>query len=147
MYCGEHSALFTIHSGLMGSWAHTKSDMKLPSEYREVVRLGATTLQLLADRLREVAANKPERPELWLSVRDFQGLAGRLADSTDWEWRHGYADIMISPQDFGVLDELLAHGGDELIPYSREDATALTGLREFLRQYCAREFELDEPAA
>ena len=121
--------------------------MKLSSDYLQVVRLGATTLRLLGARLRDVAAKKPEMPELWLSVRDFEGLAGRSVDSTDWEWRHGFADIMISPQDFGVLDELLAHGRGEPVPFSREDSTALTRLREFLRQYCDREFELDEPAA
>jgi hypothetical protein len=121
--------------------------MKLPSDYLEVVRLGADTLRSLGERLREVAAKEPEMPELWLSVRDFEGLAGRLAESTDREWRRGYADIMISPQDFGVLDELLARGGVEPVRYSPKDAIALIRLREFLVRYCAREFELDEPAA
>jgi hypothetical protein len=121
--------------------------MKLPSDYLEVVRLGAATLSMLGARLRDVAANKTEMPELGLSVRDYEGLAGRLLDSDDREWRQGYAGIMISPQDLGVLDELLAHGGADLTPYSLADETALTRLRDFLRRYCDREFERDEPAA
>jgi hypothetical protein len=117
--------------------------MKLPSDYLEVVHLGATTLSTLGGRLRDVAAKKPELPELWLAVRDFEGLADRLLDLDDGEWRQGFGNVVISPQDFGVLDELLARGGAELAPCSREDATTLTRLREFLRQYRDRQFEVD----
>lgn len=120
--------------------------MQLPSDYLEVVRLGATALVMLGGRLRDVAAKKPELPELWLSVRDFEGLAGRLLELDDRDWRRGYADIMMAPQDFGVLDELLARGGAEHAPVSREYEMALTRLREFLRRYCDREFEVDELA-
>jgi len=121
--------------------------MKLPSDYLHTVRLGARILRALGTRLRGAAAKKSETPELWLSVRDFEGLAGRLADTTDWEWRNGFADILISPQDFGLLDDLLARGDVGSVRLSREQATALVSLRRFLRQYCDREFELDEPTA
>ena len=120
---------------------------QLPSDYLQVVRSGATTLHALGVQLRDAASGAPEVPELWLCVRDLEGLGGRLADSGDWEWRHGFADIMISPQDFGVLDELLAQSGVGPVRLSREQAAAISRLREFLRQYCDREFELDEPAA
>lgn len=121
--------------------------MKLPSDYLRVVGRGATLLHAFGARLREAAAKQPETPELWLSVRDFEGLSRRLAESTDWEWRHGFADLMILPQDFAVLDELLSLGRAGPVELSGEDRAALTDLREFLRQYCDREFELDDPAA
>ena len=119
--------------------------MKLPANYLEVVHLGAATLGSLGTRLRKIAAKKPEMPELWLSVRTFEGLGGRLAESDDFEWRHGF--VMLSPLDFGVLDELLARGGAESVPLSAEEAAALTELRAFLNRYGRREYELDEPAA
>jgi hypothetical protein len=121
--------------------------MKLPADYFELVGNGVAALRQLAGQLRVRAAEEPNAPELWLSVRDYEGLAGRLADSDEWEWRGGFASILISGQDFGVLDELLARRDGSPILASEEQAAALARLRQFLRRYCDREFELDEPAA
>jgi hypothetical protein len=120
--------------------------MKLPADYRELVTNGADALRAIGARLR-VRAAQSSATELWLSVRDCEGLAGRLADRGDWEWRHGFAPILISGQDFGVLDELLARGDESPILISEENAAALAQLRRFLRHYCDRQYELDEPAA
>ena|SRR5690349_25068136 len=121
--------------------------MKLPSDYRELLSTGAALLRALAAELRLRAAAQPHAPELWLSIRDYEGLAGRLADSDDWEWQHGFAATLISGQDLGVLDELLAHKDDSPVQVSEEQASVLARLRRFLRQYSDREFEFDEPAA
>jgi hypothetical protein len=121
--------------------------MKLPADFLELVSTGAAELRALAAQLRVRAAAQPNAPELWLSVRDYEGLAGRLADSDEWAWRTGFAGILISGQDFGVLDELLARLDDSPILPSEEQASVLTRLRRFLCQYYEGEFEFDEPAA
>ena len=121
--------------------------MQLPSDYLDVVKAGAAALREIGVQLRAVAERSPNTPELWLSVRDYEGLAARLADPDDWEWRHGFADLLLSPQDFGVLDELLSEDptGPALLPAARRVAVAR--LREFLTQYDSREFEFEDPAA
>lgn len=121
--------------------------MKPPADYLELVSAGTAVLRALADVLRRQAAVQPNAPELWLAVRDYEGLAGRLADWDESDWRGGFAGILLGGQDFGVLDELLARGDESSILMSDQQASALARLRQFLRQYCNREFELDEPAA
>jgi hypothetical protein len=121
--------------------------MKLPDDYLELVSTGAAVLRMLAAQLRERAAAQADAPELWLAIRDYEGLAARLTDTDEWAWRRGFADTLISGQDLGVLDELLARGNDAPILASDEQASALARLRRFLRQYRDREFELDEPPA
>jgi hypothetical protein len=123
-----------------------ESPMQFPPDYLQVVGRGATVLRALGARLRDIATKRPEAPELWLSVRDLEGLSGRLAESTDWEWRHGFADLLISPQDLAVMDELLALRRVGPVELSAEDNATLTSLYEFLRQYCGGERGLDEPA-
>ncbi|HET7584785.1 MAG TPA: hypothetical protein VFK13_07755 [Gemmatimonadaceae bacterium] len=118
--------------------------MHFPSDYLETVHRGAAVLRALGARLREAAAKQPQTPELWLSVRDFEGLSARLVERTDWDWRHGFADMMLSPQDCAVVDELLAAGHAGPVQLSSEENAALTDLDTFLRQYCNREFELEE---
>lgn len=125
--------------------------MRLPAEYPDIIARGVGVLRYLGTKLRAEAERRPEAPELWLAIRDLEGLAARLADASEWEWRHGFADILISGQDFGVLDELLPvseHAADDA-PHGVTDAHVrlLSRLRRFLRQYRDREFELDEPAA
>jgi hypothetical protein len=115
--------------------------MKLPTDYLQGVERGATVLHAFGARLREAATRQPETPELWLSVRDFEGFAGRLAESTDWEWRQGFAGLTISPQDLAVVDELLALGHAGTVQLSVKERAILIDLRAFLRQYCDREFE------
>jgi hypothetical protein len=125
--------------------------MRLPADYPDIIGGGVGVLRYLGTKLRAEAERRPEAPELWLAVRDLEGLAARLANASEWEWQHGFADILISGQDFGVLDELLPvgeHAADDA-PHGVTDAQVrlLSRLRRFLRQYCDREFELDEPAA
>jgi hypothetical protein len=121
--------------------------MKLPSDYLALVRVGATVLHSVGARLRDAAAADPGDPELWLSVRDFEGLAARLVEPTDWEWRHGVADHHITPQDFGVLDEVLARRHSGPVQVADDDLISLVRLDAFLRQYSGGVFELDEPWA
>lgn len=120
--------------------------MQLPPDYFELVTAGVAALRELGAELRAAAENNPNAPELWLSVRDCEGLAGRLADPDDWEWRHGSADLLLSPQDLGVLGELVAEDqpGPVIVPAAMR--VPLTRLRDFLAQYENREFEFEDPA-
>ena len=117
--------------------------LKLPADYREIINAGAAVLVAVGARLRAEAATDPNAPELWLSVRDYEGLASRLADSDDEEWRRGWANILISGQDIGVLDELIA-SDDVRLRVSAEQASALLRLRQFVSQYFNREFKVEE---
>jgi hypothetical protein len=121
--------------------------MKPPSDYLQIVSAGAAVLRALATQLRQQAAARPNAPELWLAVRDYEGLADRLADSDESDWRRGFAGILLGGQDFAALDELLARDDQSPILISEEQASALARMRRFLHQYCDREFEFDEPAA
>ena len=121
--------------------------MQLPADYLDIIDKGAAVLYALGAQLRLEIAADPNAAELWLSVRDYEGLAGRLADSDESEWRGGWVDLLISGQDFGVLDELIARSDGSPVRVSDEQAAALSRMRRFLRQYCDREFELDEPSA
>lgn len=121
--------------------------MKLPADYPDVVRAGAAALQALGSSLRNAAAADADAPELWLSIRDVEGLAGRLLESTDWEWRHGAADVFLSPQDLGVLNELLVLQSIGPVGLGGDDLTALARMRDFLRQYSAGGFALEDPYA
>lgn len=100
-------------------------------------------LRSLAAELRVQATQNANVPELWLSVRDFEGLAGRLMSEQPSEWRQGFAAIWITGQDLGVLDELLEGHGRLPIRVSEDRVAALARLRHFLGHYCAREFDLD----
>lgn len=114
--------------------------MNLPSDYREVVEAGAAVLQALGAQLRRAASTQTDRPELWLAVRDYEGLAGRLSYADDEEWRQGRVGIMLSGQDFGVLDELIDGTHLDAIQLSEGDARAVACLRSFLRAYSGNAF-------
>ena len=120
--------------------------MILPDDYLDIINTGAAVLRALGAQLRLKTAADPNAAELWLSIRDYEGLASRLADSDESEWRGGWVNLLISGQDFGVLDELIARGEDSPILVSNEHASALARMRGFLRQYCDHEFELDGSA-
>ena len=120
--------------------------MTLPSDYLDVVTGGAKTLCSLGAQLRDEASKHPDVPEFWLSVRDYESLGQRLAEFSEWEWRHGTADAMITSVDFAVLDELLTSRALPL-ELSHEYSRAIARLNDFLHRYCSREFELDDPAA
>jgi hypothetical protein len=49
--------------------------MRLPAGYLEIVADSAGVLRTVSARLRAEAECRPEAPELWLSVRDLEGLA------------------------------------------------------------------------
>jgi len=123
--------------------------MRLPVDYPDIVAARVRVLHSLGTQLRAEAERRPKTPELWLAVRDVEGLAERLADPSESEWQRGFADTLISGQDLGVLDELLTFGehGTAQVPrrVTDEQAGLLARLRVFLQRYCDREFELDEP--
>lgn len=121
--------------------------MKLPADYLEIIKTGAAALRALGAEIRLETAADPDAAELWLSVRDYEGLASRLADSDESEWHGGCVNLLISGQDFGVLDELISRSDNSRVLVSDEQATALARMRRFLRQYRDSDFELDEPTA
>ena len=114
--------------------------MQPPSNFIDIVRAGARLLQSLGAQVRVQAEQKPELPELWLSVRDLEGLGGRLMDLDERDWREGFA-IMVTGQDFGILDELL--DGSASLPRSltRTELDVLRALRGVLQQASDREFD------
>lgn len=120
--------------------------MKLPSNYLDVVARGVTTLRNLGTPMRQLADRRPDAPELWLSVRDYESLGQRLAESSEWEWQHGIADMQITSLDVAALTELLTASTLPL-ELSQEDSSAIAHLSDFLHRYCKREFELEDPAA
>ena len=113
--------------------------MQLPAEYMEIVADGASALIAIAARARAHAERNPARPELWLSVRDVAGLAGRMAEPDPFAWEEGFARLHFNGQDIGVLDDLLIGHGSETAAsrygVSDREATALHNLRTFLRAY------------
>ena len=125
--------------------------MGLPQEYPEIVAAGARALRALEARLRAAAVRHPEAPELWLAVRDVDGLALRLEATGEWEWRTGFAHMSVTGQDLAVLDEVLrdATGASPYLdapgPAHAEERASLAGLRAFLGSYWDGEF--DDPAA
>ena len=121
--------------------------MQLPSDYLAIVNRGAGALHSVAARLRVEAGRDPSEPQLWLAVRDCEGLAERLVGLDDWTWRHGYSDFSVTGQDLGVLDELLADEAQPVHALSGDETTLLKHLRDFLQGYFDRAFELDDPAA
>ena len=125
--------------------------MRLPTGYLDIVGDGAAVLRSLGTALRAEAERRPEAPELWLSVRDLEGLAERLAGTDEWEWEHGFAHLMTNSQDFAVIDELLGAGASAAGHGTRRvtgaQAESLVRLRRFLERYHDRDFERDGPAA
>ena len=102
--------------------------------------------------LRQQAEGTPEASELWLRVRDAEGLADRLEWHDDWAWQTGLAALNLSPQDLGVLDDLVEkhvaawpYSDDERGQRPNQPRAALWTLRRFLAQYQEREFALEDP--
>ena len=125
--------------------------MTLPSNYLEIVAAGVAVLRTVSANVRATATGQPDAPELWLVVRDHEGLAGRLADLDEREWQDGLGVMFITGQDFGVLDALLKNGvsvrGSPVLSLTSEQAASLTRLREFLQRYCDRSYGANAPAA
>jgi hypothetical protein len=123
--------------------------MQLPADYPDIIAAGVDVLRSVGAQLRTEAAQRPKAAELWLAVRDVEGLAGRLADASNAEWRQGFMSTFMNGQDLGVLDELLGVGADAggRSRVRGAQADSIARLRRFLQQYGDREFELDAPTA
>jgi hypothetical protein len=125
--------------------------MRLPPDYPEIVTAGVATLRAVSTEVRGTATVQPDAPELWLIVRDLEGLAGRLADLDEREWHDGFGATFVTGQDLGVLDELLNVGvllqASSLVSLTPEQTMRLTRLREFLQRYRDRSYDADSPAA
>lgn len=113
--------------------------MKLPGAYMQILAEGESALTAIAARTRTHAERNPASPELWLSVRDFAGLAGRLTELDAFAWEQGFARGSFNGQDICVLDELLLSDGTKTAAHRYEvsdaEATALRRLRTFLSDY------------
>ena len=118
--------------------------MKLPPEYFEIVAEGAVVLRTIAAKLRAEAARRPRTPELWLAVRDLEGLSGRLGAIERRDWESGSAILLITGQDLGALDDLMAAGvvadGIPVFAVPSNHLASLTRLTDFLRRYLDRDF-------
>jgi hypothetical protein len=116
--------------------------VKLPPDYLRLITDGTRVLRSVGRALRASAIQHPETPELWLAVRDVEGLADRIGFTTDTEWRRGSAHLSITGQDVGVLETLLSRRDPPLM-HDKEQIAALARLHGFLRQYCDFEFDVD----
>jgi hypothetical protein len=119
----------------------------LPPDYLEIVAAGVETLRSIGRELRAAAERRPDVPELWLDVRNVEGLAGRLGDLVPYEWER-CGGPSLANQDFGVLDELIDFGIDrgdvDVLKPSAMQVAALARLRQFLWQYMCDEFTMDD---
>jgi hypothetical protein len=124
--------------------------MQLPTDYQEIVADGWRTLGVIATRARVHAERTPGAPEFWLSVRDFQGLAGRVAELEAECWEQGYAQVLFGGQDVGVLDELLQGNGSAIatgaLDVTPSEASALRRFRTFLSDYMNGVFDRPQSA-
>ena len=109
------------------------------------------TLRSISTEVRAAATKRSDAPELWLVVRDLEGLAGRLADLDGREWLDGFGATFVTGQDLGVLDELLtkdvALQRASVVSLTSQQATSLTRLREFLQRHRDGTYDSAEPAA
>jgi hypothetical protein len=118
--------------------------MKLPADYLTIVADGVAALRDIGGRVRSEAERRSDASELWLVVRDLEGLAYRIGAMDATLWEDGFLDLFITGQDFGVIDELLGVGvplrQTIVVSPTPEEAAILTRLRAFLRSYCDRAF-------
>jgi len=126
--------------------------MTLPSVYSEIVGSGVNALRLIGGQLRTEAARRADAPELWLAVRDVEGLAERLSAMAQNDWLIGFINLMVTPQDFAVLDELVetrpeAPHSAALRIVSIEARDSLALLSKFLRRCRDGEFDSNRPPA
>lgn len=120
--------------------------MKLPADYETTVDAGVVALRRVALAVRDNAARHLDAPELWLEVRDYEGLAGRLAEKDPARWERGVADMDYTDHDLAILSNLLSDEGDgRALPFA--DIVALRRLHDFLRAYAGGVYATDEPAA
>jgi hypothetical protein len=107
-----------------------------PPDFRRTVTAGSATLREVGGEVRGIATKRPDAPQLWLVVRDLEGLAGRLAIIDESE--EGFLNL-VTGQDLGVLDELIANrvplGGIPLVSLRREREVTLFQLRDALGRW------------
>ena len=119
----------------------------LPADYLATVAAGVGALRHIGGRVRAEADRRPDSSELWLVVRDLEGLALRIGETDAQGWEQGFIQLFITGQDLGVLDELLDEGvplrDTIIVSPTPDEATSLTRLRAFLEQYCRGAFETD----
>jgi hypothetical protein len=108
----------------------------------------ARLLLRVADELSAAAERDPEKPELWLNVRELTGLGHRLCATDEWQWHHGFGASWIVGQDFGVMDELMSDDApymSMLTPLTTGQLAILARARSFLRRYRDHEFVGEDP--
>ena len=124
--------------------------MKLPPDYPRIVADGVAALRAVSKDVRLETTRRADAPELWLVVRDLEGLADRVGSLGDREWQGGFGTILLGGQDFGVLDELLTVGvpvrGTTVVPLTPDQSMSVARLRTFLQEYANRRYHSDAPA-
>lgn len=101
----------------------------------DAIAAGASTLRTIGATMRLEAERSPERPELWLTVRDCEGLAERLLALEPDDWEGSFAYVALSGQDIGVLDELLQSSASGRGVLPQQQALAVKRLRDQLSKY------------
>ena len=123
--------------------------MNLPPDYPDILAAGVAALRAVSKEVRVEVSRRADAPELWLIVRDLEGLADRVASIDDWEWQNGFGDMFLAGQDFGALDELLRVGvplrGAGIVFLTPNQSTSVARLRAFLNAYATCRFDSDDP--
>jgi len=101
-----------------------------PSDSLSIVAEGVSALRVVGLRLRAEAAARADVSEIWLSIRDVEGLAGRLSDMDQSDWESGFASFWTNSQDVAVLNELAE--GDLTLPSGGSFPASSADLRESL---------------
>ena len=112
--------------------------MTSSSSHHQIALNSARALRAVAARIRVHAERDSARAELWLTVRDMEGLAGRLAETDLVDWEEQRVRVMFGGQDVGVLDELLLPAGrsaEMSDVVSEDEHTALRRIRALLNGF------------
>lgn len=106
--------------------------------HHQIALSGARALRAVAARIRAHAERDSARAELWLTVRDLEGLAGHLAETDVVDWEEQRVRVMFGGQDVGVLDELLLPEGRRAamsVTLSEAERSALRRVRTLLNGF------------
>ena len=100
----------------------------------DVLRRGCEALNAIGSLLRHVAEASPDRPQLWLDVRDLEGIVVRLTAAEQFAWDPQFARGMMTGQDLAILDMLIERQsvGDGAIHPSPTDIAAVEQLRNLV---------------
>jgi hypothetical protein len=123
----------------------------LPPEYSSLLTRGIAVLRRAEAELRRIATTDSAPPDPWHRIRELHGLAGRLADCDDWQWRTGFARVNFSPSDPELLDGLInanawvsPYRDAEVALFTASDKATLAEVRRFLASYIFGEFEFED---